>query len=182
MGPSDSRGTIPGALYASGMANDLTESWEMLTAVADVQQRLAGIRPIVWERSRLATAEHTVLARAQVERTVIGIIGGEIVKDDDDRWTANETGSHVVVEISVMIRLRDGGAVTSAVTILAAKGRWRLRTLITLDDDGKKVLWQGPTLERGDVASFRDALEDASKALVDATVKLDLNSLAEASV
>lgn len=159
------------------MSREMTVSYELLTAIADVQKHLAGIRPFIWERARLATAERTTIARASIERPIIGIIGGEIVHGEGYTWHSDDNGGNVVVEVSVMTRLRDGRSVSSVISMVTGPDRWRVHPFIQLEDDGTSILWEGASLERDDPASFRECLDAASKALVNQTIRLDFSTL-----
>ncbi len=141
------------------MSRDLTVAWELLTAIAVVQQRLATVRPFIWERTRLATAEHTLIVRANV---------------DGDTWRPSDEGDHVVVEVSVETRLPDGRTVGSYIEIVAGREHWRVHPYIGVDG-GVETLWELPAAERDEVTAFLESVELASRHLVSATIRVDFD-------
>jgi hypothetical protein len=146
------------------MARDLTVAWELLTAVTRARQQLAAARPMIWEKARLPTAEHTVIVKASV---------------DGDRWRrSNVNGTdQVVMRVSLETHLADGRRLMSCLDIVASPRRWQAQPYITLADGTERLIWEGQTSEKEDSTNFADSVDSATRSLLDATMDLDFSDI-----
>ncbi len=144
------------------MSVTMSVAWDLLNAIAIVQQRLAAVRPFIWQRTKLATAEHTEICRAEV---------------NDGVWRPAEEGDHIVVEVSIQTRFQDGRFVSSYLEIIAQPDHWQIHPYIGLMDQSERLLWEGPTSEPKDVPACLEAVDAATKNLVNATIRLDYDRL-----
>lgn len=145
------------------MADQLNGAWDLLSAIALIQERLRALRPFIWERTHLATAEHTQITRAEVNGSA---------------WRPTDDGDHIAVEVSVETRYRDGRYVTSYLEIVAKPHEWQVKPYIGFMDRTERVLWEGPTSRPHDLPGFLEAIDAATKNLVNATVRLDFDKVA----
>ena len=146
------------------MARDLTVAWELLTAVTRARQHLATARPLIWEKARLPTAEHTVIVKASA---------------DGDRWQQpNDNGSdQVVMRVSLETHLADGRRLTSCLDIVASPRHWRAQPYITLADGVERLIWEGQASDKDDPSSFAESVDSAARNLLDATMNLDFSDI-----
>jgi hypothetical protein len=146
------------------MARDLTVAWDLLTAVTRARQQLASARPLIWEKARLPTAEHTIIVKASA---------------DGDRWKQSGSSGtdQIVMRVSLETLLADGRRLTSCLDIVASPRRWRTQPYITLADGVEKLIWEGQTSEREDPASFAESVDSAAKSLLTATMGLDFSDI-----
>lgn len=146
------------------MARDLAVAWELLTAVTRARQQLAAARPLIWDKARLPTAEHTVIVKASA---------------DGDRWRrSNVNGTdQVVMRVSLETHLKDGRRVMSCLDIVASPRRWQAQPYITLADGTERLIWEGRASEKEDPASFAESVDSAAKSLLDATMDLDFSDI-----
>lgn len=142
------------------MSRELTVAWELLNAVARARQQLATVRPMIWERERLPTAERMVIVKASA---------------DGDRWRQSDGDDRVVIRVSVETHLRDGRRVTSCLDIVATPQRWFAQPYITLAGEKEQLLWEGPRSEQDDPAAFVESVDTAAKNLLDATMGIDFS-------
>jgi hypothetical protein len=144
------------------MSRELTVAFELLNAVTRARQQLSSARPMIWERARLPTAEHTVIVDASA---------------DGSRWRRNGETDQIVMRVSVETHLMDGRRLTSCLDIVASPNRWRAQPYITLADGIEQTLWEGQTSEREDPVGFVESVDSAAKSLLSATMRLDFDSL-----
>lgn len=146
------------------MARDLAAAWELLTAVTRARQQLAAARPLIWEKARLPTAEHTVIVRASA---------------DGDRWRASNVNGtdQVVMRVSLETHLPDGRRLTSCLDIVAGPRHWRAQPYITLADGVEQLIWEGQASERDDPADFAESVDSAARSLLAATMSLDFSDI-----
>ena len=143
------------------MARDLSAAWELLSAVTRARQQLSTARPLIWERSRLPTAERTMIVKASA---------------DGERWgRSNVNGTdQVVMRVSLETLLADGRRVTSSLDIVASPRRWTAQPYITLGGQVERLIWEGKPSAREDSSGFAESVDSAARSLLDATLKLDL--------
>jgi hypothetical protein len=139
------------------MARDLTAAWEFLTAATRARQRLATARPLIWDKARLPTAEHTAIVRTAPAG-------------------AGET-DRIAVRVSLETLLKDGRRVISCLELAASPQRWRARPFIAFGDAAEGSLWEGQAVEGDDYAGFADAVDSEAYALVEATTSLDFAAI-----
>jgi len=146
------------------MARDLTVAWELLTAVTRARQQLATARPLIWEKARLPTAEHTIIVKASA---------------DGNRWRRSDANGtdEVVMRVSLETHLLDGRHLTSCLDIVASPQRWRAQPYITLADGTDQLLWEGQASERDDPADFAESVDSAARSLLRATMALDFTDI-----
>lgn len=147
------------------MARDLTAAWEFLTAATRARQRLATARPLIWDRARLPTAEHTAIVRT--------------APAGERGWPAGgrET-DQIAIRVSLETVLKDGRRLISCLELAASPRRWRARPYIALGDSAEGPLWEGQAVERDDYTGFADAVDSAAYALLEATTSLDFAAIA----
>lgn len=147
------------------MARDLTVAWELLTAVTRARAVLASVRPMIWEKARLPTAEHFL-----------------IVKPSGDRGPLQESSVNgteaVVMRVSIETLLLDGRRLSSCLDILVSPNRWLAQPYIMLADKASQLVWAGQTTQRADSADAFGFMDSAARSLVDATIGLDFASVA----
>jgi hypothetical protein len=147
------------------MARDLAAAWEFLTAVTRARQQLALARPLIWEKARLPTSEHTLIIKASA--------AGE-------RWSRSNNGSdEVVMRVSLETLLKDGRRLTSYLDIVASPRHWTTQPYIMLGDGDQRLIWEGKASEQEDPASFAESVDSAARSLLDATMKLDFTDIDE---
>jgi hypothetical protein len=101
------------------MARDLAATWELLTAVTRARQQLASARPLIWEKARLPTSEHTLIIKASA--------AGE-------RWSHTNNGSdQVVMRVSLETLLKDGRRLASCAESVDSAARSLLDATMKLD-------------------------------------------------
>lgn len=142
------------------MSRELTVAWELLDAVTRARQQLAAARPMIWERSRLPTAEHTAILRATTDGT---------------RWRPSIDGDRFVVRVSVETHLPDARRLTSCLDIIVSLQRWSVQPYIMLTDGREQLLWDGPIDERSDSDGFLESVDTAARNLLRATMRVDFN-------
>lgn len=142
------------------MARDLSVAWELLTAVTRARQQLATARPLIWEKARLPTAEHTQIVKASA---------------DGGRWRASSAidADQVIMRVSLETHLGDGRRLTSCLDIVASPRRWVTQPYITLADGTERLLWEGKAAEREDSADFAESVDSAARSLLNATMGLN---------
>jgi hypothetical protein len=140
------------------MSRELDVAWELLDAVTRARQQLAAARPMIWEKARLPTAEHTVVLRATSN-------GG--------RWLPAADGDKFVIRVSVEAHLLDGRRLTSCLDIIVSSQRWSVQPYLVLTDGRETVLWEGPVDERYDTFGFLESVDAATKSLLRATMRID---------
>jgi hypothetical protein len=148
------------------MARDLTVAWELLTAVTRARAQLASARPMIWEKARLPTSEHTLIVKASAI----------------ERWkhvSINGT-DQVVMRVSLETLLKDGRRLASCLDIVASPRHWTAQPYITLADGVNRLIWEGKASEKDDPASFAETVDRAAKSLLDATMKLDFGDIDKA--
>jgi hypothetical protein len=146
------------------MARDLTVAWEFLTAVARGRQRLASARPVIWEKARLPTAEHTA------------VLPSFPVGDRLHPATPTET-DQIAVRVTLETHLKDGRRVISCLDVVARPKRWRVHPYITLVDRTERSVWQGQPVERDDSTGFADVVDAVAQSLLEATTSLDFGEI-----
>ena len=145
------------------MARDLAATWELLTAVTRARQQLASARPLIWEKARLPTSEHTQIVKASA--------AGE-------RWSRTNNGAdQVVMQVSVETLLKDGRRLASCLDIVASPQHWTTQPYITLG--GQQLIWEGSASQREDPAGLAESVDSAARSLLDATMKVDFTQLDE---
>jgi hypothetical protein len=146
------------------MARDLSVAWELLTLVTRARQQLATARPLIWEKARLPTSEHTLIVKASA--------AGE-------RWqSTNENGTdQILMRVSLETLLKDGRRLASCLDIVASPRRWAAQPYITLADGVNRLIWEGKQAEKDDPASFAETVDKAARSLLDATLKLDFGEI-----
>ena len=137
------------------MARDLTAAWEFLTGATRARQRLAAARPLIWNRARLPTAEHTAILRSPLDA------GSEAIS----------------IRVSLETLLKDGRRLASCVDLVAEPRRWRVRPYIALGDVTERPLWEGQAIDREDSTGFADAVDSAAYAVLEATLNLDFAAI-----
>lgn len=148
------------------MARDLTAAWEFLTGATRARQRLATARPMIWDRARLPTAEHTTVVRP----LPAGDRGPAPGPTDTDPIT---------IRVSVETHLKDGRRLVSGVDLMAGPRRWRVRPFVALADAPERPLWQGQAIDREDSTGFADLVDSAANAVIEATMSLDFAAIEE---
>jgi hypothetical protein len=143
------------------MARDLAATWELLTAVTRARQQLASARPLIWEKARLPTSEHTQIVKASA--------AGE-------RWSRTNNGTdQVVMRVSLETLLKDGSRVSSCLDIVAGPQHWTTQPYITLG--GQRLIWEGSTSQLEDPAGFAESVDSAARSLLDATMSIDFTAI-----
>lgn len=147
------------------MARDLAATWELLTAVTRARQQLASARPLIWEKARLPTSEHTLIVKASA--------AGE-------RWSKmSDSSDQVVMRVSLETLLKDGRRLASCLDIVASPSHWTAQPYITLGDRAQRLIWEGKATEREDSAGFAESVDSAARSLLDATMELDFGEIDE---
>jgi hypothetical protein len=147
------------------MARDLAATWELLTAVTRARQQLASARPLIWEKARLPTSEHTLIIKASA--------AGE-------RWShTNNDSDQIVMRVSLETLLKDGRRLASCLDIVASPRNWTTQPYIMLGDGVQRLIWEGKASEQEDPASFAESVDSAARSLLDATMKLDFGEIDE---
>jgi hypothetical protein len=146
------------------MARDLTVAYDLLTAVTRARQQLASARPLIWDKARLPTAEHTIIVKASA---------------DGERWTrSNPNGAdQIVMRVSLETHLKDGRRVTSCLDIATSPDRWRAQPYITLSNDVERLVWEGQPADREDADGFAESVDAAARSLIEATLRLDFTNI-----
>jgi hypothetical protein len=139
---------------------ELTVAWELLDAVTRARQQLAAARPLIWEKARLPTAEHTVILRAAA---------------DGSNWRPNSGGDRIVIRVTVETHLPDGRRLASCLDFVINEVRWSVQPYILLTDGREQLLWDGPIDERADTSGFFEVVDSAARNLLRATLRIDFN-------
>jgi hypothetical protein len=137
------------------LARDLSAAWEFLTGATRARQRLAAARPLIWDKARLPTAEHTAILRSSPDADT------EVIS----------------IRVSLETLLKDGRRLASCVDLVAEPQRWRVRPYIVLGDAMERPLWEGQTIDRDDSTGFADAVDSAAYAVLEATLNLDFAAI-----
>lgn len=142
------------------MARDLSAAWELLSAVTRARQQLSTARPLIWEKSRLPTAERTIIVKASA---------------DGERWgSSNVNGTdQVVMRVSLETHLKDGRRLMSCLDIVASPRLWQAQPYITLADGIERLIWEGQASGKEDSTSFAESVDSATQSLLTATMDLD---------
>jgi hypothetical protein len=146
------------------MARDLTVAWEFLRAVVRGRQRLASARPVIWEKARLPTAQHTAVLT--LPPTADGTYASPPAETDQ-----------IAVRVTLETQLKDGRRLISCLDVAASLRRWRVQPYITLVDGTERSVWQGQAVERDDSTGFADIVDSAAQSLLNATTSLDFAEL-----
>jgi hypothetical protein len=140
------------------MSRELIVAWEVLDAVTRARQQLAAARPMIWERSHLPTAEHTIVLRATTEGS---------------RWRPSADGNTFVIRVSVEVHLPDARRLTSCLDVIVAPDRLSVHPYITLTDGREALLWDGASDERHDTIGLLETVDAAARSLLRATMRVD---------
>ncbi|MGD0122416.1 MAG: hypothetical protein ABSC46_07640 [Candidatus Limnocylindrales bacterium] len=146
------------------MARDLTAAWEFLTGATRARQRLATARPIIWDKARLPTAEHTAILRTPPT-------------GDRGRPPGAADTDVITIRVSLETLLKDGRRLASCVDLVAGPRHWRVRPYIVLGDATERPLWEGQSIDREDWTGFADAVDSAAYAVLEATVNLEFAAI-----
>jgi hypothetical protein len=143
------------------MARDLTAAWEFLTGATRARQRLATARPLIWDKARLPTAEHTAILRTSPAGDRAGRPPGAADTDV------------ITIRVSLETHLKDGRRLSSCVELVAGPRHWRIWPYIVIQDATEETLWDGQAIDREDSTGFVDAVDSAAYAVLEATMNLD---------
>jgi hypothetical protein len=146
------------------MARDLTVAWEFLSAVARGRQRLAAARPVIWDKARLPTAQHTAVLTLPTTA-------------DRAYPSAPADVDQIAVRVTLETHLKNGRRLISCLDVVASLRRWRVQPYITLVDGTERSVWQGQAVERDDSTGFADIVDTAAQSLSNATTSLDFAEL-----
>ena len=146
------------------MARDLTAAWEFLSGATRARQRLATARPLIWDRARLPTAEHTTILRTSPS-------------DDRGQTPAAADIDPITIRVSIETHLKDGRRLVSCVELVAGPRQWRVRPYVALTDAIDRPLWEGQAVDREDSTGFAEVADSAAYAVIEATLNLDFAAI-----
>ena len=157
------------------MARDLTAAWEFLTGATRARQRLATARPLIWDKARLPTAEHTAILRTSPAGDRAGRAPGAAATSGLTLMVAPGAADTDVITIRVSLEthLKDGRRLSSCVELVAGPRHWRIWPYIVIQDATEETLWDGQAIDREDSTGFVDAVDSAAYAVLEATMNLD---------